>query len=348
MLAEASDLERWACVLARPRVQWRAMTPPTAADLDTHRPALLAHCYRMMASQADAEDAVQEALIKAHRSLDRFEGRSSLKTWLTSIATRVCLDLLEQRNSQRRLLTASRADIGSGPVPLNELDTVPLIPASGWVEPIADSRLDPELRLVRRESVRLAWVAALQTLAPRQRAALLMAEVLDLSAAEIAEALSTTVPAVNSALQRAREMLSRRSADGPEPRPLDAELVERFVSAFERYDTQALTLILREDAVMSMPPFSIWLEGPASISAWLVGRGAACRGSRLVPTSANGQVAFGQYKPAVAHDPKSPLLPWALVTLEAEPSGERLESMTFFLDTATLFPRFGLPAELPR
>lgn len=321
--------------------------PPTAADLDAHRPALLAHCYRMLASQADAEDAVQEVLLKAHKSLDRFEGRSSLKTWLTSIATRVCLDLLEQRNSQRRLLTASRADAGPGPVPLGELDTVPLVPTSGWVEPIADSRLDPELRLMRRESVRLAWVAALQTLAPRQRAALLMAEVLDLSAAEIAETLSTTVPAVNSALQRARETLSRRSADGPEPRPIDSGLVERFVSAFERYDTHALAQILREDAVMSMPPFAIWLEGPASIAAWLLGRGAACRGSRLVPTSANGQVAFGQYKPAT-DDPTSPLVPWALVTLEAEMSGERLESMTFFLDTATLFPRFGLPAELAR
>lgn len=326
--------------------------PPTAAAPDTleaHRPALLAHCYRMMASQADAEDAVQEALLKAHRSLDRFEGRSSIKTWLMTIATRVCLDHLEQKKTARRLLTASRADATSGPVPLGELDTVPLVPTGGWVEPLAqagDAGLSPESHLMRRESVRLAWVTALQTLAPRQRAALLMAEVLDLSAAEIAAELSTTVAAVNSALQRAREMLSRRPADGPEPRPIDPQLVERFVSAFERYDTTALTRLLREDAVMSMPPFSLWLEGPASIAAWFVGRGAACRGSRLVPTTANGQVAFGQYKPAVAGDPTSPLLPWALVVIEVEPSGERLESMTFFLDTATFFPRFGLPTEL--
>ncbi|HRE91378.1 MAG TPA: RNA polymerase subunit sigma-70, partial [Myxococcota bacterium] len=257
----------------------------SSTDLVRLRPALLAHCYRMMASQADAEDAVQETLLKAFKSFDRFEGRSSLKTWLMTIATRVCLDRLEQRKTTRRLLTSARLDMASGPVPLGELDTVPLVPTNDWVEPVpftaadSDTVTSPESRLMRRESVRLAWVAALQSWAPRQRAALLMAEVLELSAAEIASELSTTVPAINSALQRAREMLSRRPGDGPEPRPIDQGLVERFVSAFERYDTEALTRILREDAVMSMPPLSIWLEGPTSIAAWLVGRGAACRGS---------------------------------------------------------------------
>ena len=313
----------------------------TPHDLDAHRSTLLAHCYRMMGSPTDAEDAVQDTLLKAWKNLDRFEGRSSLKTWLTSIATRVCLDLLESR-AARRLVTYTRSDASFGDsAPLAELDTYPLEAAapSSWIEPL------PDARIASREGIRLAWIAALQSLAPRQRAALLMAEVLDYSAAEIAETLSTTVAAVNSALQRARETLAKRLADGPAPRPIDPLLVERFVDAFERYDVLALTQLLRDDAVMSMPPLSIWLEGPAAIGAWLEGRGKGCRGSRLVPTAANGQIAFGQYR--VGASPGAPHTPWALVVLDAAPDGQRIESLTYFLDTATVFPRFGLPLELP-
>lgn len=312
----------------------------TPQDLETHRPALLAHCYRMMASPADAEDAVQETLLKGWKNLDQFEGRASLKTWLTTIATRVCLDLLENR-AARRLLTHSRSDdtLG-GAAPIDDLEHYPLARVDGWVEPLPDHlATDPHRRVESLEGVRLAWITALQTLAPKQRAALLMAEVLDYSANEIAEALAMTVPAVNSALQRARDTLARRPSDGPERRPIDPVLVERFVSAFERYDIEALTRLLRDDAVMSMPPYAIWLDGPSAIAAWLSGRGLGCRGSHLLPTGANGQIAFGQYRADGSA--------WSLAVLEADKSGEHLESLTYFLDTAALFPHFGLPLLWP-
>jgi RNA polymerase sigma-70 factor (ECF subfamily) len=195
-----------------------------------------------------------------------------------------------------------------------------------------------------RQTVRLAFVAALQHLPPRQRAALLLAEVVGWSAAEIAATLETSVPAVNSALQRARATLQARGVR-PEPALLPEHheaLLARYVEAFEAYDVDRLTSLLREDAVLSMPPYTLWLRGREAVARWFLGRGVGCRGSRLVPTAASGSPAFGQYRPPT--EPGGPHRPWSLVVLEL--SGDRIASMTHFLDTETLFPRFGLPAEL--
>jgi RNA polymerase sigma-70 factor, ECF subfamily len=312
----------------------------TAAHLEEHRAALTGHCYRMMGSPADADDAVQETMVRAWRGLDRFDGRASLRTWLYRIATNVCLDALGERT--RRVRSVELGPAGTVEDPLEAL------PASRWLEPIPDAlalpaEADPSELVVLRQSIRLAFVAALQHLPPRQRAALILTEVLGWSGAEVAHALDTTVAAVNSALQRARATLAdaelgEGSGELSEP---ESALLERYVDAFERYDLDALTALLHEDATMSMPPYALWLRGHGPIRAWFLGRGVACRGSRLVPTSANGLPAFGQYKPA---GPGRPLQPWALGVLE--PARGRIAAMTFFLDTAALFPRFGLPAEL--
>jgi RNA polymerase sigma-70 factor, ECF subfamily len=224
-----------------------------------------------------------------------------------------------------------------------------MLPGSRWIEPIPDVQalpadVDPSELVVLRESIRLAFVAALQHLPPRQRAALLLTEVLGWPAAEVAESLSTSVAAVNSALQRARATLSALDLEGA-PAPLPATqsmLLDRYVEAFERYDMEAFTALLHEDATMCMPPYSLWLRGQDAIRAWLLGRGAGCRGSRLVPTSACGSPAFGQYRPPA--EPGGCHQPWALIVLEV--SGERIAAMSYFLDTGALFPRFGLPSEL--
>jgi RNA polymerase sigma-70 factor, ECF subfamily len=312
----------------------------TAADLEEHRTALTGHCYRMLGSNVDADDAVQETMVRAWRGLESFGGRSSLRTWLYRIATNVCLDALQARSRRERPVEAGPA--GTVEDPLLER------PRTHWLEPIPNARAlpataDPGELVVLRESIRLAFVAALQHLPPRQRAALLLAEVLGWSAAEVAECLETSVAAINSALQRARATLATREVTAAPGELTDSqsELVARFVDAFERYDMDALEALLREDAAMSMPPFTLWLQGHEAIRAWLLGRGAACRGSRLVPTSANGLPAFGHYKPG---EPGEPLAPWSLVVLEL--AGDRLAAMTYFLDTATLFPLFGLPPAL--
>ena len=312
----------------------------TIDELERYRPAITGHCYRMLGSVLDADDAVQETMVRAWRHLDAFEGRSSLKTWLYRIATRVCLDALGDRS--RRLRSTEAAPLGTID------DALTMLPASSWIEPIPDvdalpADADPHERAVLRQSLRLAFVAALQHLPPRQRAVLLLVEVLGWTAIEVAQGLDMTVAAVNSALQRARATLASRDVEPTDTTLSDDEraLVDRYVHAFERYDVDALAAIMHEDATMSMPPYSLWLRGHASISGWMLGRGAACRGSRLVPTSANGLPAFGQYKPS----PDGRHLPWALVVLEIERGA--IAAQTFFLDTATLFPRFGLPAELP-
>jgi RNA polymerase sigma-70 factor, ECF subfamily len=312
----------------------------TIEELERHRPAITGHCYRMLGSVLDADDAVQETMVRAWRHMETFEGRSSLKTWLYRIATRVCLDALGDRS--RRLRSTEAAPVGTIDDPLT------VLPASSWIEPVPDvdalpSDADPHERAVLSQSLRLAFVAALQHLPPRQRAVLLLVEVLGWSAIEVAEGLDMSVAAVNSALQRARATLATRQV-APGDSSLSADeraLVDRYVHAFERYDVDALAAIMHEDATMSMPPYSLWLRGHAAIAGWLLGRGAACRGSRLVPTSANGLPAFGQYKPA----PDGRYLPWALIVLELERGA--IAAQTFFLDTATLFPRFGLAAELP-
>jgi RNA polymerase sigma-70 factor (ECF subfamily) len=313
----------------------------TPADLETHRAALTGHCYRKLGSALEADDAVQETMFRAWRGLHRFDGRAALRTWLYQIATRVCLDALADRSRRERPIETLPA--GTVDDPLVER------PRTQWLEPVPDALAlpadtDPAELAMLRQSIRLAFVAALQHLPPRQRAALLLAEVLGWSAAEIAESLDTSAAAVNSALQRARATLAALDAGGGEPSLPDeqATLLARYVEAFERYDADALAALLREDATLSMPPYALWLRGRDAIRAWLLGRGRGCRGSRLVPTAANGLPAFGQYRPG---PPGGPRRPWALIVLEL--SGDRIVGWNSFLDTATWFPLFGLPRELP-
>lgn len=315
------------------------MTP--AEQLEGHRPALVGHCYRMLGSAAEADDAVQETLVRAWRGLAGFDGRASLRTWLYRIATRVCLDALADRARRER-------PVGLGAAGTVEDELVER-PRTHWVEPVPDAHAlpaegDPAERAALRQSIRLAFVAALQRLPPRQRAALLLADVLGWSAAEVAAALETSVPAVNSALQRARATLAASGERDAAPgalTPGQQALLARYVAAFERYDVDALAALLLEDATLSMPPFTLWLRGPEAVKAWFLGRGCGCRGSRLVPTAANGMPAFGQYRPG---GPGEPHRPWSLVVLELR--GERIAHMNHFLDTAALFPRFGLPPVL--
>jgi len=312
-------------------------------ELEQHRAELTGYCYRMLASPFEAEDAVQETLLRAWRGLERFEGRAALRSWLYRIATNVCLDMLDGRNRRARPM-----DLGPARAPVeSNLNT---LPEATWLQPIPDSLLaaegDPAELAVTRESIRLAFVAALQHLPPRQRAALILCEVLRWKAKEVAELLGMSVASVNSALQRARATLqsSGVSSDDAAP-PMDAprqQLLARYVRAFESYDITALTALIKEDARQSMPPYDLWLSGREDILAWWFGPGIGCRGSRLVPTvGANGQVAFGQYKPSVSgsgHDP------WALLVLEL--GANEIEEFTFFLDAQALFPLFGLPPHL--
>jgi RNA polymerase sigma-70 factor, ECF subfamily len=313
---------------------------PDFSELEAHRVALTGHCYRMLGSAVDADDAVQETLVRGWKNLSRFEGRSSLRTWLYRIATNVCLDALADG--------ARRARPIEDGAPCSVDDTLESRPRKHWLEPIPDARVipaeaDPAEKAALRQSIRLAFVAALQHLPPKQRAALLLTEVVGCSAAEVADSLETTVASVNSALQRARATLAAKNQSLDPARPSDVQpaLLERYVSAFERYDMTALMGLLHEDATLSMPPYTLWLRGKASIESWLLGRGSGCRGSRLLPTAASGLPAFGQYR--LSEDGRHRA--WALITLEV--AGERLASMTSFLDTASLFPLFGLPLELP-
>jgi RNA polymerase sigma-70 factor (ECF subfamily) len=312
-----------------------------APQLEQHRVALTGYCYRMLGGAFEAEDAVQETFVRAWRGYERFEGRAALRSWLYRIATNVCLDML--RASQRR---ARAMDLG----PTSTADTPlgPALPESTWIEPMPDSRAvpaaaDPAEVAVARDTIRLAFVAALQHLPPRQRAVLILREVLRWKADEVAALLETTVASVNSALQRARSTLEAShlsAADRPEPMD-DSQraLLARYVDAFERYDLESLTTLLHEDALQSMPPYSLWLRGRDEIFRWWFGPGIGCRGSRLVPTMANGSPAFGQWKPS---GPGGAYEPWALQVLDI--SGGRIVGLTFFLDTPRMFPLFGLPA----
>ncbi len=316
----------------------------SAAALEQYRPVLTGHCYRMLGSVVDAEDAVQEAMLRAWRGLDRFDQRSSLKTWLYRIATNVCLDALASHERRR----TRPVELSEEPGVVHDALVLTERPREAWVEPIPDAAalpagddVDPEERAILRESIRLAFVAALQYLPPRQRAVLLLTQVLSFSAAEAAQTLDMSVASVNSALQRARATLGTRNP-AVVPRALSDEqtrLVARYVEAFERYDVDALTRLLHEEATLSMPPYELWLRGHASIARWLLTFGIGCRGSRLVPVDAcGGTPAFAQYRDGGA-------TPWALLMLELE--GDRITSMTSYLDVRTLFPRFGLPMQLP-
>ncbi|MDQ3660481.1 MAG: sigma-70 family RNA polymerase sigma factor [Actinomycetota bacterium] len=311
--------------------------------LEQHRIELTAHCYRMLGSAFEAQDAVQESMLRAWRSFDHFEGRSALRSWLYRIATNVCLDMLSGRERRARpmdLGPAGTADSALG---------APL-PETAWIQPVPDGNVvaadgDPAEVAEQRERVRLAFVAALQHLPPRQRAVLILREVLRWKAAEVAELLETSVAAVNSSLQRARAALAAGEVGATEsPQPVEEaqqELLARYVDAFERYDMESLTSLLYEDATWSMPPYELWLRGHGDIRRWCLGPGIGCDGSRLVPTAANGAPAFGQYKPA-----EGGYEPWSLQVLEM--SGDRISGIVFFLDTATLFPLFGLPPRLER
>jgi RNA polymerase sigma-70 factor (ECF subfamily) len=322
--------------------------PPELADhFEQHRVELRGYCYRMLASPFDAEDAVQEAFIRAWRGYDRFEGRSSLRSWLYKIATNVCLDMM--RSVERR---ARPMDLGPAQAPVAA--NLHQLPETSWLEPAPDELIvatdrDPADVAVARDSVRLALVAALQHLPPRQRAVLILCEVLQWKAAEVAELLDTSVASVTSALQRARATLetANASASGSAYDSVsaltaaDRELLARYVRAFEAYDIEALTALIHDDAIQSMPPFDIWLAGRDNIFSWWWGAGIGCKGSRVIPTlDANGCPAFGQYGPS----PAGGYEPWALQLLHLRDG--RIAELSFFLATDTLFPLFGLPPRL--
>jgi len=311
-------------------------------DLERYRRELTGYCYRMLGSGSEAEDAVQETMLRAWRNADRFEGRSTVRSWLYRIATNVCIDM--QRHSQRR---ARPVEMGPSSPP-DESHLGPMLPECTWIGPVADARVapdtsDPAEVAQYRETIRLAFVTALQHLPARQRASLILCEVLRWPVSEAAELFDTSVAAVNSALQRARATLAGLPPE-PHPEALDearADLLDRYVDAFERYDIDRLVAILHEDAVQQMPPFAMWIRGAENIGRWMVEPGpSGCRGSRLVPTTANGCPAFGQYRP----DPEGGYSPWGLQVVEV--SGGRIVGLNVFLSTDEIFPVFGLPVHL--
>jgi RNA polymerase sigma-70 factor (ECF subfamily) len=310
--------------------------------LEQFRQELTAYCYRMLGSAFEAEDAVQETMLRAVRAGHLFEGRSRPRSWLYRIATNACVDMLRGRSRR-----AFPVGLGA-PSPPAHSALGPALPERTWVTPVPDALImseecDPAEITATRESVRLAFVTALQCLPARQRVALILCQVLRFQAAEVATILDATVPAVNSALSRARATLATLHAD---ERPADvraehADLLARYMDAFERYDIHALVGLLREDAIQSMPPYAMWLRGSADIAAWMTGAGRACRGSRVLPTAANGCPAFGQYHA----DPLGGHSPFGLHLLEV--ADGHVSAVHTFLDTGRIFPLFALPAHLP-
>jgi RNA polymerase sigma-70 factor (ECF subfamily) len=311
---------------------------------DPYRRELLAHCYRMLGSAYDAEDLVQETYVRAWRSYDRFEGRSSMRTWLHRIATNACLTALESRS--RRPLPVGLGAPSSDPTDaLVERAEVP------WLEPMPDGLLpndlpgDPAAVVTGRESIRLAVVAAMQFLPPRQRAVLILRDALQWPAAEVGELLGMTTASVNSSLQRAHAQVRRATVtadDVAEPgEPGTRELLDRFVAAFEERDIAALVDIFTSDAVWEMPPFTGWYQGPETI-ARLIQTRCPAQGPgdmRLVPTRANGQAAYGLYM-RDGHTYR----PFNLPVLTLTPAG--VSHVSCFFDLR-LFAKFGLPESLP-
>ena len=310
------------------------------AQLEPYRRELTGYCYRMLGSGFEAEDAVQDTFVKAWKNFDSFEGRSSLRSWLYRIATNVCLDMV--RGPQRR---ARPMELG----PSSPIETAALGPAHGentWIQPIPDAKVvpsdgDPADIALARETIRLAFIAALQNLPPKQRSVLILREVLKWQASEVAELLDTTVASVNSALQRARETMGDIDLDRTATTVSDEqeELLAKYVDAFERYDVAELVTLLRDDVVLSMPPYALWLQGPRNFAGWLLGEGIVCKGSRLVAVEANGGGAFACYHP----EPDGTFSPWAIQIIETD--GERLTGHHNFLGS-DLFGYFGLPDRL--
>jgi len=321
-----------------------ATAPPAPDLLEQHRKELTGYCYRMLGSPFEAEDAVQETMLRAWRGMGEFEGRASLRSWLYRIATNVCVDM--SRSRSRR---AMPMDFGPASAPVMENLNVPA--EVSWLQPIPDGMLaeaaDPGDLVAERETIRLAFVAALQHLPPKQRATLILFEVLRWSAQEIAELLDTSVASVNSALQRARATLQQRGVSEDDTAPVlddaNREMLQRYVAAFQAYDVDALTALLREDATQSMPPFDMWLAGRDDVLTWWFGPGIGCKGSRVLPVqTVNGSTAaFAQYKPA---ESGSGYDPWALQVVEVKDGA--IAGITFFLDTKALFPLFGMPLHL--
>ncbi|RAG86041.1 RNA polymerase subunit sigma-70 [Streptacidiphilus pinicola] len=318
--------------------------PYAETTLEPLRGPLTGYCYRMLGASAEVDDAVQETLLRAHRNLHRHDAtRASLSTWVHGIATNVCLDLL--RGARRRALPW---DLGPAST-TGELGA-PLPPAQ-WIEPLADSRLpqvaDPAELAVRRESVRLAFVTALQWLPPRQRAALVLRDVLAFSAAETAQILDCSPAAANSALQRARATLAEHRpapADAADPEgPETQALLRAYVDAFESHDVDRLIALLADDVRSGMPPFLWWLHGPARIGAAMEAGAEYCAEDRmLLGASANGSPTIGQYRP----DPDGVLRPFALLVLELRDG--RVGEIVTYLGWGDRFAEFGLPPKVSR
>lgn len=317
-----------------------AMKDDVLAEFEPHRRELCAYAYRMLGSSFEAEDAVQEAFTRAWKSHDSFEGRSSLRSWLYKITTNVCLDMLKGPQRRARPMDLAPASDAGSPLPAPEPDYM-------WVEPIPDSMAfgaDPAAAAEAKDTLRLAFVAAVQHLPAKQRAVMLMREVLRFSAAETAEALQLSPASVNSALQRAKATMEQVHAKPDESYEIDdaelRKLVDGYVSAFEAYDMNALTALCTQDVALSMPPIPLWVQGHASVIEFMLTAGKGCEGSKLVPVSANGLPAFGHYKPS-----GTPGLwePWSITVLELE--GGKISGLNYFLDTPKLFPLFGLPPE---
>ena len=321
-----------------------AATEVSPDNLEQYRRELTGYCYRMLGSGFEADDAVQETMLRAWRAADGFEGRSSVRSWLYRIATNICLDML--RGRQRRALPI---DLGPASPPVEAM-LGDWHPDDVWISPISDAKVmpehgDPAEIAVARDTIRLAFVTALQHLPARQRATLILCEVLRMPASEAATTLGTSVPAVNSALQRARATLAALPED---QRPVtveadQADLLARYVDAFQRYDLDRLITLLHDDAVMTMPPFTLWLKGAGDICRWMVEpTPSRCQGSVLVPAGqVNGVQAWAQYKP----DPAGGYAPWALQVHQAW--GGRFGRLTYFLDTERIFAKLGLPPRLP-
>jgi RNA polymerase sigma-70 factor (ECF subfamily) len=314
---------------------------PVELRLEQYRLELNAYCYRMLGSTFEAEDAVQDTFLRAWRSYNSFEGRAAFRSWLYKVATNVCLDMLAGKERRARPIDLGPALTADDPLGRRLSETA-------WVEPIPDGRVmaseDPAETAEMRDTIRLAFIAALQHLAPKQRSVLILRDVLRWKASEVAELLGTTVASVNSALQRARAtMTNARTSSAEASRPIDASqtaLLALYVDAFERYDMDLLTSLLHTDAEWSMPPYELWLNTHRDITKWCLGPGLACRGSRLVPTRANGSPAFAQYKPTADGSYSA----WSLQVIEI--SDGLISGICFFLDTEWLFPMFDLPLRL--